>query len=85
MKRSLVLIATSVTAVLTLGVGSASAAGNGQAFKACFGADYGRSGLNYGQFKDTTLPGHQGLSGYGLPGVLAAHGPDGAYPLCSAG
>ncbi len=85
MKRSLAIVATSVTAVLTLGAGSAYAAGNGQAFKTCFGTTYGQSIFSYGQFKDNTLPGHQDLSGYGLPGVLAAHGPDGAYPLCSAG
>ena len=85
MKRSLTTVAASDTALLTLGTGSACAVGDGRVFKTCFACIYGQSGCSYGQFKDNMVPGHEDLSGYELPGVLATHGPCGAYPLCSAG
>jgi len=84
-RTKLVAFAAATTATLALGAGPALAAGNGNGgtFKDCLGTNYGQSGLNYGQLKQD--PPHPLAGGYGLPGVLAAHGPDGVAPLCSAG
>jgi hypothetical protein len=83
-RMKLVAFAAAITATLALGAGPALAAGNGNGgtFKDCFGVNYGQSGLNYGQLKQDAP--HPLAGGYGLPGVLAAHGPDGVAPLCSA-
>ncbi len=69
-----------LTAAAVLAVPAAASAGNGTDFKGCFGANYGQSGLNYGQFKKD--PAHAVSGGYGMTGVLAAHGPSGLAPLC---
>lgn len=80
MKR---IIATGAVAALAMVglAGTASAEGNGKAFQECFGVSYGQSGLAYGQLKKNFPEGHPAVDPYGLPGVLAAHGPDGAIPL----
>jgi hypothetical protein len=80
MRRTIIVLAMAV--LLTLSMVSAAFAGNGKDFKDCFGVSYGQSGLNYGQLKKADLGDHPALSPYGLPGVLAAHGPDGLAPLC---
>ena len=69
-----------LTAAAILALPAAASAGNGTAFKGCFGASYGQSGLNHGQFKKD--PAHAVAGGYGITGVLAAHGPAGLAPLC---
>jgi hypothetical protein len=83
MKR---IIATGAAAAFAMVAfaGTASAAeqpaqGKGKAFQTCFGVAYGQSGIQYGQLKKDAP--HPVDGGYGLPGVLAAHGPDGAIPL----
>jgi|SoiMethySBSTD1v2_1073268.scaffolds.fasta_scaffold522180_3 hypothetical protein len=86
MKKLIAIASASVVAALSVGiagagVATASASGTGTEFRSCFGVGYGQSGLQYGQFKKD--PAHPLPGGYGLPGVLAAHGPDGAAPLCS--
>ena len=83
MKR---IIATGSVAALALvgfaGTASAEPMGkaNGKAAQECFGAAYGQTGLQYGQLKKAAP--HPVDGGYGLPSVLAAHGPEGAIPLC---
>jgi hypothetical protein len=79
MKR--ILVATAAIAALALP--AAASAGNGTTFQSCFGTTYGQSKLVYGQFKQD--PAHPASPGGGLPGLLAAHGPNGAAPLCNAG
>jgi hypothetical protein len=81
MRKQLAVLGAGAIAAVALAAGPAAAAGNGVTVKECFGAPYGKTGLQYGQFK---YSGHVD-SGYGVPGVLAAHGPDGLIPLCSAG
>jgi hypothetical protein len=82
--RKQLAVAGAVTvAALALAAGPAAATGNGVTVKECFGAPYGKTGLQYGQFKQGPLGSHVD-SGYGVPGVLAAHGPDGLAPLCGA-
>jgi hypothetical protein len=76
MRRSIAVLAMAV--VLVMAMGSAALAGNGKDFKEYFGVSYGQSELNYGQLKKAAP--HE-VSPYGLPGVLAAHGPNGAIPL----
>ena len=71
-----------LTVAAALAVPMAATAGNGTDFKGCFGASYGQSGLSYGQFKKD--PAHAVGGGYGITGVLAAHGPNGLAPLCAA-
>jgi hypothetical protein len=86
MKNNIAIASASIVAALTLGVAGSGVAGaangNGGEFRSCFGTAYGQSGLQYGQFKAD--PAHAVPGGYGLPGVLAAHGPDGAAPLCAS-
>ena len=80
MRRTIAVLAMAV--VLVMAMGSAALAGNGKDFKDYFdGTSYGQSGLNYGQLKKADLGDHPAISPYGLPGVLAAHGPDGLIPL----
>ena len=76
MRRTITVLAMAV--VLVMAMGSAALAGNGKDFKEYFGESYGQSGLNYGQLKKAAP---HVVSPYGLPGVLAAHGPGGAIPL----
>jgi hypothetical protein len=64
---------------MAMSMTAAALAGNGKDFKDCFGVSYGESGLNYGQLKKDAP--HPVAGGYGIGGVLAAHGPDGAIPL----
>ena len=78
MKKLLVTAA----ALAALAIPTAASAGNGTTFKQCFGVSYGQSQLVYGQFKKN--PAHPAEPGGGLPGILAAHGPNGAAPLCAA-
>ncbi|MFN8027347.1 MAG: hypothetical protein U0W40_13615 [Acidimicrobiia bacterium] len=82
-RKQLAVVAAGAVAAVALAAGPAAAAGNGNGVvaKDCFGAPYGKTGLQYGQFKASGHPGGP----YGLPQVLAAHGPDGAIPLCAAG
>ena len=75
MKKLLVTTA----AIAALAIPAAASAGNGSDFKKCFGVSYGQTGLQYGQFKKD--PAHAVGGGYGITGVLAAHGPNGAIPL----
>jgi hypothetical protein len=79
MRRTIAVLAMAV--VLVMAMGSAALAGNGKDFKEYFGSNYGQSGLNYGQLKKADLGNHPAVAPYGLPGVLAAHGPDGLIPL----
>ena len=79
MRRTIAVLAMAV--VLVMAMGSAALAGNGKDFKDYFGTSYGQSGLNYGQLKKADLGDHPAVAPYGLPGVLAAHGPDGLIPL----
>ena len=82
MKR---IVATGAVAALAMvgfaGTASAEPMGKGQVFKECFKANYGQSGLQYGQLKKDFPEGHPPVDPYGLPGVLAAHGP-GGVELC---
>ena len=71
-----------VLAAAMLALPATAFAGNGTTFKECFGVSYGQSKLVYGQFKKD--PAHPAQPGGGLPGLLAAHGPQGAAPLCAA-
>jgi hypothetical protein len=77
------LAATAAIALgfVALGAPAASAGAPGKDAQTCFGAAYGQTGLQYGQLKKNAP--HPVDGGYGLPGVLAAHGPNGAIPLCS--
>jgi hypothetical protein len=80
-RKQLAVLGAGAIAAVALAAGPAAAAGNGVTAKECFGAPYGKTGLQYRQFKQD--PAHPLAGGYGLPGVLAAHGPDGAIPLCA--
>jgi hypothetical protein len=82
MKRIIAARAAAAFAMVAF-TGTASAAehsaqGKGKAFQTCFGAANGQTGLQYGQLKKDAP--HPVDGGYGLPGVLATHGPGGAIP-----
>jgi hypothetical protein len=80
MKRRIGVLAGSAALAVALSAAPAMAAGNGNIVKDCFGKPYGQTGLQYGQLKQDAP--HPLGGGYGVPAVLAAHGPDGAEPLC---
>ena len=82
MRNRIAALAGSAAFVVALSAAPALAAGNGNVVKDCFGAPYGKTGLQYGQLKKDAP--HPLPKGYGVPSVLAAHGPDGAAPLCAA-
>lgn len=77
--KKLIAVLAATAAFVT--VPTFAAAGNGQTFKDCFGTSYGQSKLVYGQFKKD--PAHPANPGGGIVGLLAAHGPNGAAPLCA--
>ena len=81
MRRTILVLA--LAAIMIMSMASAALAGNGKDFNDCFGVSYGQSGLNYGQLKKDAP--HPVDGGYGIVGVLAAHGPEGAIPLGCVG
>jgi hypothetical protein len=81
MRRTILVLA--LAAVMVMSMAGAALAGNGKDFNDCFGTSYGQSGLNYGQLKKDAP--HPVEGGYGIVGVLAAHGPEGAIPLGCVG
>lgn len=83
---SVAFVGVLATASLAVGAGAAFSESNdasshapGQVVRECFGDNYGQSGLAYGQAK--VDPPHP-VEPYGLPELLAAHGPNGAVSLC---
>jgi hypothetical protein len=82
MKR--IAIGAAVVALSAAGLvatAGAANAGPGQDMKECFGTNYGQSALKFSDTKGAHPGGNIGP--YGLAQLMAAHGPDGAAPLCS--
>ena len=85
-RKQFAVVAAGAIATVALAAGPAAAAtgnsvpGKGVIAQQCFGAPYGQTGIQYGQLKQN--PPHPLAGGYGVPQVLAAHGPDGAIPVC---
>jgi hypothetical protein len=72
--KKVLMFGAAAAATVALGVGPASAGGNGAMAKDCLGSNFGKSGAQYGQFKKTPVgEAHGFTSGYGLPQLLAAH------------
>ncbi len=72
--KKVLMFGAAAAATVALGVGPASAAGNGGAAVDCLGSNFGKSGAQYGQFKKTPVGEAHGFTrGYGLPQFLGAH------------